>query len=141
VETLGQKQRRFLRKFTAFLAWGHNRGYEFTYGEAYRTDEQAEINALGVAGRALLVKVLMPLFPELARRIANNVGNGIRTSLHGDRLAVDVNLFHEGEWINDGKSPHWKALADKWEAMGADHKAGSRFGDAGHFSISHEGKA
>lgn len=140
METLGQKQRRFSRAIAKFITWAHGCGYEFTFAEAYRSDEQAEIHAMGAQGRAELVRFLMPQFPELARRIANNTGNGIRNSLHESRLAIDLNLFVGNTWISDGKSLHWKALAEKWESMGKDHRAGYRWGDSNHFSIEHEGR-
>ncbi len=142
METIGQKQRRFVMKFCALVVWASSKGYEFTWGESFRSDEQAEINAIGAGGRARVAALLMPHFPELARRIANNVGSGIRNTLHEVRLAVDVNLFVNGEWISDGASPHWKVIGEKWESMGEDHCWGGRFAsrDSNHFSIEHEGR-
>lgn len=139
-ETLGAKQRRFALAVGKWLLAVNARGYEVTFGESYRSDEQAEINALGTAGRARLVEYLMPHFPELARRIANNTGSGIRNTLHESRLAVDFNLFHRGAWISDGASPHWRVVGELWEALCSGHRWGGRFGDANHLSIEHDGR-
>lgn len=137
-ETLGAKQRRFALLFARWVVAVHNMGYAITFGEAYRSDEQAEINAMGAAGRRTLVQILMAHFPELARRIANNTGSGIRNSLHESRLAVDVNLFYGGTWISDGGSPHWERVGKLWESMGGTW--GGRFADANHLSLEHEGR-
>jgi hypothetical protein len=139
-ETLGQKQRRFALLLAQWLVAVSKLGYAVTFGEACRSDEQAEINALGDVGRHRLVEYLMPHFPELARRIANNTGSGIRNSLHECRLAVDVNLFYGGGWVSDGASPHWERVGTLWESMGGTW--GGRFPtrDANHLSLEHEGR-
>lgn len=137
-ETLGQKQRRFSMMLAQWILSIGKAGYAVTFGEAYRTDEQAEINAIGDAGRKELVALLMSHYPELARRIANNTGSGIRNSLHEIRLAVDVNLFYGGKWISDGASPHWERVGKLWESMGGTW--GGRFNDANHLSLEHEGR-
>lgn len=139
-ETLGQKQERFSKAFALWTLEMVRRGYGVRMGEALRSDEQAEINALGPEGRKYLVAILMPHFPELARRIANNTGSGIRNSLHEIKLAADPQLFYQGQWISDGASEHWLRAGMLWESMGADHCWGGRFGDANHLSISHEGR-
>lgn len=140
IETLGAKQRRFAALFAQWVIAISKLGYGVTLGEAFRSDEQAEIHAMGEAGRATLVAYLMPHFPELARRIQNNTGSGIRNSLHEIRLAVDVNLFYGGTWISDGGSPHWERVGKLWESMGGSW--GGRFatGDANHLSLEHEGR-
>jgi hypothetical protein len=150
VETPGQKQRRFTLRIAEFVIAvyklsdmedenGKRFKYELSEGESYRSDEQAEINAMGKTGRMVLVEYLTPEFPELARRIKNNAGSGIRNSLHEMRLAKDFNLFVDGKWISMGDSPHWARLGALWESMGDDHRWGGRWGDANHFSIEHLG--
>jgi len=61
-------------------------------------------------------------------------------SLHYVRLAVDVNLFVDGEWISDGSHPSWSVLGEYWENLHPLARWGGRFGDANHFSITHGGK-
>jgi hypothetical protein len=140
METLGQKQERFAIAFARWLVSIYELGYKVRLGEVLRSDEQAEINALGAAGRRTLVAFIKDVWPQLALKISNNAGSGIRNSLHELKLAADVNLFYDGKWISDGGSPHWKKVGELWESMGPDHCWGGRFGDANHISITHEGK-
>lgn len=129
----------------SLVQWAYGEGYELTLGEAYRSDEQAEINALGGALRMRLADLIALQFPDLAAKIRNNEGSGIRTSLHGDRLAIDLNLFIGGVYQTDADA--YRSLGEKWEQLGGTW--GGRFRDAqgrpspdaDHFSIAHEGRA
>ena len=69
MSTLRNKQSRFAKDIAQFILWIYDQGYEITLGEAYRTPEQAEINA--------------------------QKGIGIKNSLHTKRLAIDINLFKD----------------------------------------------
>ena len=62
-------------------------------------------------------------------------------SLHYIRLAIDVNLFVNGEWIDDGNHHAWQELGAVWETFHPLAKWGGRFGDSNHFSFTHDGKA
>lgn len=139
-ETLGQKQERFLLAYARWLIAINEMGYRTRAGELRRSDEQAEINAIGPDGREQVAKLVEKFFASLAAKIRNNTGSGIRNSLHESGLAADTNLFFNGEVIYDGSSPHWKIVGELWESMGADHRWGGRFKDANHVSIEHEGK-
>ena len=113
-------------------------GYKVKLGEVLRSDEQAEINALGFSGRAALVQLIKTQFPLLAKKIENNRGNGVRNSVHQLALAVDIQLFdEEGNWKQD-KFPY-EQLADYWENLGPEFKAGVRWGDTPHYSITYNG--
>lgn len=70
--TLSEKQRRFTAMIGKLIAFAESNGYGLTFGEAYRTPEQAALNA--------------------------KKGSGISNSLHTQRLAVDFNLFINGEY-------------------------------------------
>ena len=68
-------------------------------------------------------------------------GNGhMKGSLHYVRLAQDLNLFIDGQWIKDGSHPAWLTLATFWKGLDPLCAAGYDFGDANHFSLMHEGK-
>jgi len=110
-------------------------GYKIKLGEVLRSDEQAEINAMGFDGREILCKIIEHAFPMLARKIRNNRGNGIRNSVHCMALAVDVQLFDSAgtKWLQE-KYPY-ELLADFWESLGSEHRAGVRWGDTPHYSI------
>lgn len=118
-ETLGQKQRRFAKSVGKLIEFayavvciGPNDG--LTFGEAYRTPEQAKLNELN--------------------------GKGISNSLHTSRLAIDFNLILHGEYQTD--SGAYRDLGEFWESLGDDHAWGGRFSrpDGNHFSIAFQGR-
>lgn len=111
--TLGEKQRRFTELVGRLIQWAYANGFELTFAEAYRTPEQAALNAKS--------------------------GAGISNSLHTKRLAVDLNLFVNGEWQQ--LSEAYKPLGEYWESLDPEAAWGGRFSkpDGNHFSLSHEG--
>jgi len=111
-ETLREKQSRFVLAVAKLIEYAYSQGYELTFGEAWRTPEQAKWNAEN--------------------------GKGISNSLHIDRLAIDFNLFKDGKYLS--KSLDHKPLGLYWESLGPDHRWGGRFGDGNHYSLSHEGR-
>ena len=138
-----RKQWRFARALPLLLAEAHSQGWEVTLGETLRSDEQAEINALGFNGREALASLIEGQFPLLAKKLRNNTGNGIRGSLHELKLAIDLQLYNPNEpdpqkmWINDaGPYAH---LGNYWKSLASDHRYGGDFGDTPHFSIEHNG--
>jgi hypothetical protein len=136
--TLGEKQRLFLQLFHEWLGWALAQGYEFTWGEAFRSDEQAEINAIGAMGRETVAQLVARAFPYLARAIRNNgKANGIRATAHANKLALDLNLFIDGEYQTTTEA--WKPLGEKWESLHPLCRWGGRFGDGNHISIEHNG--
>lgn len=106
---LSEKQALFTIMIAQLIYWADEHGYRLTFGEAYRTPEQAEINAKN--------------------------GKGIKNSLHTQRLAVDFNLFINGEYRGD--TPSYKPLGEFWESIGGTW--GGRFNDGNHFSLEHNG--
>jgi len=80
-----------------------------TLGEAFRTDEQAEIYA--------------------------KEGKGIKDSLHCKRLAIDINLFDvKGKYLTDTKE--YSSIGSFWEALDPQNRWGGRFKerpDGNHF--------
>jgi len=134
-ETLRQKQSRFVRYVGLLIEWADLQGYEMTFGEAWRTPEQAELNAMPGAVRQAVIKALRPVLPALADLLEKHPRKGIRNSLHSDRLAVDFNLFRGGKLTQD-----YKPLGEYWESLAPDCRWGGRFGDPPHFSIEHGGR-
>ena len=111
-------------------------GYELTTGEAYRSDEQAAINALGQNGRLRLVALLetAPEFHALALAVKNNgKANGILHSVHCDRLAEDKQIFKDGAWLKD-EAPY-RELGNFWRTLHPLCRWGGDFRDPNHFSI------
>lgn len=56
-------------------------------------------------------------------------------SLHYSRLAVDFNLFKNGEYLT--KTEDHIKLGEFWESIGGSW--GGRFNDGNHYSLSHNG--
>lgn len=111
---LQDKQMRFCQAIARFILDLGAAGYGVTFGEAYRT-------------------------PEQARRYAQQ-GKGISDSLHTDRLAIDLLLFRDGAYLKETED--YRQAGDIWESYtGEDeHCWGGRFGDGNHFSFMHNGK-
>ena len=114
--TLGQKQRIFTRLTAKLIEYAYQNDYELSFGEAYRTPEQAAIYA--------------------------RQGKGILNSLHTKRLAIDLNLFKDGVYLT--KSEDYEELGKFWESLSSkDYQCswGGRFRrpDGNHFSIEHGG--
>lgn len=112
--TLGEQQRLFVRLVAKLIQFSYDSGYELTFGDAYRSPEQATINAAK--------------------------GVGIWNSLHTKRLAIDFNLFKSGVWLQDSDShqrlgTYWKTLHPlcRW---GGDFRPRP---DGNHYSIEWEG--
>lgn len=136
--TLGDKQKLFVRLYSQWLSWALAQGYEFSFGEAKRSDEQAEINAIGSEGRETVAKLVQGDFPRLALTIRNNgKANGIRFTAHGNQLAMDQNLFINGVYQTSTEA--WRPLGEKWESLHPLCRWGGRFGDGNHLSIEHDG--
>lgn len=110
-ESLGAKQQRFTYMISQLIQFAYEQdGYSLTFGEAYRTAEQAEINA--------------------------KKGIGIKNSVHCDRLAVDFNLFINS--IYQTATSSYKLLGEYWESLGGNW--GGHFNDGNHFSLEHNGR-
>jgi len=109
--TLREKQSQFARMVTLQLIPKlYELGYEFTYGDAYRD-------------------------PRLHGKIGEVLGYGHRNSCHKLRLAVDLNLFKDGKFI-ESTEDH-RLLGEYWESIGG--AWGGRFEDGNHYSLEHNG--
>lgn len=98
---LCEAQRKFPMVLSELIRFAYGRGYELTFGEAYRTEEQQR------------------LYLESGKSRTMN-------SRHRDRLAIDLNLFRDGVYLKDGDS--YRELGEKWESLGG--RWGGRFGVA-----------
>jgi hypothetical protein len=108
--TLGQKQRKFVRMIAKLIEWAYENGYELTFGDAYRD-------------------------PRLHGDFGEKLGYSAAKSIHKLRLAVDLNLFKDGNFLADTEAH--TPLGVKWESMGGTW--GGRFKDGNHYSLEHEG--
>lgn len=113
--TLREKQSIFVREIADLIQFATNEKYELTFGECWRS-------------------------PEEAQRLAN-ADKGIKNSLHTVRLAIDLLLFKDGKWLKNTED--YLILGKYWEAKtrpDLQFTWGGRFGDGNHFSIAHAGK-
>ena len=57
-------------------------------------------------------------------------------SLHYIRLAIDLNLFKDGEYLR--KTEDHQVLGEYWESLGGSW--GGQYGDGNHYSLEHNGR-
>jgi hypothetical protein len=88
------------------IAFAYEQGYELTFGDAYRDPRAFDRNPYGRP-----------------------------SSLHKSRLAIDLNLFKDGEYLTTTEAH--EPLGVFWEGIGGSW--GGRFDDANHYSLEHNG--
>ena len=110
--TLRQKQSFFVTLVAELIQEASRQGFELTFGEAYRS-------------------------PQEALRLAK-LGAGIPNSLHTVRLAIDLNLFRDGKYLSSTESH--RPLGEWWERQHPLCRWGGHFHDGNHYSLEHEGR-
>ncbi len=111
-ETLGQKQRRFAKLIPRLIDKAYELGFEVTLGDAFR-----DPRVHGVMG---------------VRKSYSHP-----SSAHKIRLAIDLNLFKDGEFLE--QSEDHRPLGEWWEKQDPDARWGGRFNDGNHYSFEHNG--
>ncbi len=114
--SLSKKQQQFALCISALIKHINLQGWACTFGDAYRDPR--------LHGEHGMVK---------------NGAYGNPSSCHKLRLAVDLNLFVDGDYITDGNHPAYQAIGQYWESLDEDARWGGRFNDANHFSFEHWG--
>lgn len=109
-ESLREKQSRFVLMLARLIDKAYGMGYTLTLGDAYR--DQRLHGPMGV-----------------------KMGYGHKNSCHKLRLAIDLNLFRGGRFL-EGTEAH-RPLGEWWESQGGTW--GGRFADGNHYSLEHEG--
>lgn len=110
--SLRQTQVEFMRLLPRLIDKAFDLGYEVTEGDAFR-DERVH-GAFGV-----------------------KVGYGHPKSGHKKRLAFDLNLFKNGEYL-EGTDSH-RELGEWWEQQHTLARWGGRFNDGNHYSFEYNG--
>lgn len=111
--TLGELQREHVECVAKLISYAYAQGYQFTWGEAFRTAVQAQWDA--------------------------DHHTGIKNSVHCLRLAVDLQLFKDGTYLTDPTA--YKFLGTYWKALHPLARWGGDFStvDADHFSFTYQG--
>jgi len=114
--SLGNAQREFTRDIARLIVHAYAIGLELTFGDAYRSPKSH--GGMGEPGPY-----------------------GRPTSAHKQRLAVDLNLFKNGEYLTSTED-YWP-LGDYWKSLHPDNKWGGEFPspDGNHFSRKYGGIA
>ena len=110
--TLGDKQRKFSRMIADLLEFIHSRGYEVTFGDAYR-----DARVHGAMGE--------------------KKGYSHSNSCHKLRLAIDLNLFLDGKYLTETKDH--EPFGVYWESIGGSWGGRFKNADGNHYSLEHEG--
>lgn len=110
--SLRKTQSEFAKLVPRLIDKAHELGYEITLGDAYR-DPRVH-GAMGVRKSYSHPK-----------------------SAHKVRLAIDINLFKDGEFLEQ-TSDH-KELGEWWEKQHTLARWGGRFDDGNHYSFEWEG--
>ena len=119
---LGTLQRLFTRNIALLIAWAYANGYELTFGDAFRSPQQAKLNS----GKYGLIEKATGIITWFAKR-------GISLSLHMLKLALDLNLFRDGRYLSKTEDHH--ALGRYWESLHPLNRWGGRYGDGNHYEM------
>lgn len=111
--SLRQKQSIFAFLSARLMLYMNENGYEFTYGETYRSPEEA----------ARLVKLYK----------AGKGPKATLNSLHSKKLAIDLNLFKNGKYLSDTESH--RMFGEWWERQHINCRWGGRYGDGNHYEF------
>ena len=112
------------------LSWIESQGYQATWGESWRSQVEAWINALvpGCTLQALKNDLTINTYSTPVG------GYGIQNSLHCERLAVDLNIFIDGKLVEDKAT--LQPIGDYWESLSPMNHWGGNFTtrpDTDHF--------
>ena len=117
IRPLRTLQSLLVRSLADLIRYAYQRGYELTLGEAYvQSPRKTRDGAFVQDG------VHMP------------------SSLHYNRLAIDLNLFVRGEFITNGDNFAWLDLGNFWEQLDPACTWGGRWSDSNHFSVTFGGR-
>ena len=115
VNTLGKKQRLFCQLLPRLLDKIYEEGYAATLGDAMR-----DARVFGEWGET-----------------PPGSAYGKRSSLHKLRLAIDLNLFKDGQYLSSTEAH--RIFGEYWESLHPLCRWGGRFEDGNHYSITYQG--
>ena len=110
--SLRSTQSEFARLVARLIDKAFEMGFEITLGDAYRD-------------------------PRVHGNMGVKLAYGHPKSAHKVRLAIDLNLFKDGEYL-EGSDAH-RPLGEWWEGQHPLARWGGRFNDGNHYSLEYEG--
>jgi len=110
ISTLLSKQQEFSKMVVKLISFAHLKGFQVTLGDAYRD-------------------------PRVFGQLGERKGYGESKSAHKIRLAIDLNIFKDGQYLQ--LTADHRELGEYWESMGG--VWGGRFEDGNHYSLEHDG--
>ena len=110
--SLSQSQREFALDIAHLIFHIYEMGYECTFGDAFRD-------------------------PRSHGKMGEPGPYGNINSNHKRRLAVDLNLFKDGQYLTDGEAH--RPFAEYWEGLRPENRSGIRYNDANHYERVHDG--
>jgi len=110
--TTGAAQRLFMRLVPRLIDRIHEQGYECTVGDAYRD-------------------------PRVFGELGEHLGYGHARSAHKRRLAIDINLFRDGVYLQ--KTEDHKPFGEWWKQQHPLCRSGIDFQDGNHYSLEWDG--
>lgn len=108
---LREKQSLFASLLPTLIGKAISLGYEVTLGDAYRD-------------------------PRLHGVVGEKKGYGHAKSCHKLRLAIDLNLFRAGVFLQ--ATEDHRPLGEWWEKQHPLARWGGRFNDGNHYSLTHD---
>lgn len=110
--TLREQQSLFMRLLPRLIDFAHEAGYDLTLGDGYRD-------------------------PRVFGHMGEKKGYGRANSQHKQRLAIDLNLFKDGKFLQDTEDH--RPLGEYWESLHPSCSWGGRFRDGNHYSLERHG--
>ena len=102
----------FARLTPRLIDKAHELGFEVTHGDAYRD-------------------------PRVHGALGEKLGYGHRNSAHKNKLAVDLNLYRDGDYLETTEAH--RELGEWWEMQHPLARWGGRFNDGNHYSFEWQG--
>jgi len=106
--TLRERQSRFAAMVPGLIKHAINLGYEITLGDVYRD-------------------------PRVHGKHGEKKAYGAANSYHKLRLAIDINLFKDGVYLES--TEHHRQLGEWWEAQGGTWGGRFKQPDGNHYSL------
>ncbi len=110
--TLSQRQRAFTRMVADLIQYAYESEYELTFVDAYRD-------------------------PRVHGSVGQKTSYSSANSNHKIRLAIDLNLWVDGDYVITSEHEAWDDLHEYWSSIGGAVRIPR---DANHFSLEYKGR-